>query len=79
MKVWIGHNNKVYVDVFARKPKAERWRIEDEYWAESNTLSELHRPSCVCRPVMAQLLRGTGKKLPRLDTNELVEVEIFAK
>lgn len=33
----------------------------------------------LCRKDMARLLRGTGKRLPKHGSNEVVEVELTAK
>ena len=78
MKVWIGHRNLEYVEVFPQRPNAKWW--DGNHWNEPLGRMPVSRvaPS-ICRSVISRLLRGSGKKLPKLGTNELVEVEIFVK
>ncbi len=80
MKVWIGYNpfdREAYVSVFSYKPEPEQWKNEEKYWCELKVYKE--RAVIVCRNAMTRLLEGTGKKLPKPATNELVEVELFVK
>ena len=79
MKVWIGSRDITTVSVFPRKPKAEWWSRSVKRWCPVGNYKISQQPITVCREVMARLLRGVGKELPKLETKKVVEVEIFAK
>ena len=79
MKVWIGSRDIDTVSVFPRKPKAEWWSRSCKRWYPAGIHRINREPIVVCREVMARLLRGVGKELPKMGTNKLVEVEIFAE
>lgn len=79
MKVWIGSRGPNFVDVFPHKPDPEWWDTDGRYWVEPEEIPEHRQSTGVCRRIMARLLRGRGKGLPKIDTKELIKVEIFAK
>ena len=72
MKIWIG-TDAVGCLSFRRVyfPKPKDWYSTIEIWSGHSTI--------VCRKVLVKLLHGTGLKLPRHSSKELVEVEITAK
>jgi hypothetical protein len=68
MKIWIGaHPYSWYVEVFTHKPAS--WA--GSYWG---TIGDR-----MFRALASRLLRGSGLRLPRHGTKQLVEVEIFAR
>ncbi len=79
MKVWIGSRTSDTVSVFPRKPKAEWWSRSRKEWCPVGLRAISREPATICREVIGRLLRGAGKELPKVDSNELVGIEIFAK
>lgn len=73
MKIWIGtyRSSSLHVELYARDPTGEGF---DVYAAVGNgSMERVHRNFA------RSLLRGTGLRLPKHGTKQLLEVEIAAR
>jgi hypothetical protein len=67
-----------FVKVSVQKPKPEEWDEYDREYLISNTGTPSRVPVSICRSIMTRLLRGTGKKLPKHGSKEVVAINITA-
>ena len=75
MKVWIATDASwcnSFVRIYTLKPK---------YWDEliQQYEDDTNFYLCVCRGTLRRLLRGTGKRLPKHGTKEIVEIQLVAQ
>lgn len=69
MKIWLTDGGDDEVVVHMRKPQ----------WADRLFEWTSGRCTWICRRSIKRLLRGTGKRLPRVGSEECVDVELTAK
>ncbi len=72
MKIWISSN--VIQSNMVKVSPIEKWEDIGVFISP-----QIDGPIVICRKHMARLLRGSGKRLPKHGSNEVVEVELTAK
>jgi hypothetical protein len=77
MKVWLSVDEDKAVYIHPVKPLIKDWEL---CWSGDGKGSYCDRTRIyACRKYVLQLLRGTGKRLPNVGSQDLVEIELTAK
>lgn len=74
MKIWIAtdsHDDEEFVKITDETPRV--WRSSDNSWKYPE------KYFIMCRATIEPLLRGTGKRLPKHGSKDVVELEVSAK
>ena len=79
MKIYFFDNNNESIRVGTVKPKANWYDGKWTAFLFPEKILETQRPTNICLPIARKMLRGTGKRLPKQGSTEIVSIEATFK